>query len=210
MSGRKQSVTLAITEATGSIYGLRLMGMLLREGTRINLIISEVGIRIIREEIGIGISRLEIERWLLDNFGREVEHGSLSIFDNSDLKAPVASGRTAPDKMVIAPCSVRTVAGIACAISADLIQRAADVMLKERGTLILVVRESPFNAIHLENMLRLSHLGAHIIPACPSFDSRPKTVEELVDSVLYKVLSILKIPGRDLGTSGRGQILRWA
>ena len=210
MNTKKQSITLAITEATGAIYGLRLMGMLLKEGTRINLIVSEVGIRIVREEVGIGVNRLEIERWLLDGFGREVEHGSLSIFDNSDLKAPVASGRTATDKMVIAPCSVRTVAGIAHGMSVDLIQRAADVMLKEGRTLVLVVRESPLNSIHLENMLRLSRFGSHIIPACPAFDSRPKTVEELVDSVLYKVLSVLKIPEKASGTSGRGQILRWA
>ena len=88
--------------------------------------------------------------------------------------------------------------------------RAADVMLKEGRTLVLVVRESPLNSIHLENMLRLSRFGSHIIPACPSFDSRPKTVEELVDSVLYKVLSVLKIPEKVSGGSGRGQILRWA
>jgi 4-hydroxy-3-polyprenylbenzoate decarboxylase len=184
--------------------------MLLKEGTKINLIVSEVGTRMVREEIGIGVNRLEIERWLLDNFGRDVEHGSLSIFDNSDLKAPVASGRTATDKMVIAPCSARTVAGIAHGMSVDLIQRAADVMLKEGRPLVLVVREAPLSSIHLENMLKLSRFGSYIIPACPAFDSRPKTVEELVDSVLYKALSILRLPEKTSGVSGRGQILKWA
>lgn len=179
-------ILLAITGASGSIYGLRLLEELLRGGHQVTLVSSESGLEVCRYETGVGLTDAEAlkQRWGLSEAG-------LTIRAATDLWAPEASGSAAPDAMVIAPCSMGTVGRIANGVSGNLIERAADVMLKEHRPLLLLPRETPFSTIHLENLLKLSQCGARIIPAMPGFYHRPESVNELVDFVVGKLLDQL-------------------
>lgn len=176
-------IFLAITGASGSIYGLRLLEELLRSGHRVTLVASESSLEVCRFETGVEIGNTELlkQRW-------ELAEADLTIRSVTDLWAPEASGSAAPDVMVIAPCSMGTLGRIAAGISGNLIERAADVMLKESKQLILVPRETPLSAIHLENMLKLSRYGAKIVPAMPAFYHKPADMGELIDFVVGKVL----------------------
>lgn len=179
-------ILLAITGASGSIYGLRLLEELLRGGHGVTLVASQSGLEVCRYETGVELDdagALKM-RWSLPDAG-------LTIRSADDLWAPEASGSAAPDAMVIAPCSMGTVGRIAAGISGNLIERAADVMLKEHRPLLLLPRETPFSTIHLENLLKLSRCGARIIPAMPAFYHRPESVSELVDFVVGKLLDQL-------------------
>ncbi len=167
---------VALTGASGSIYGIRLLKVLPGKKT---VIVSEDAAAIAEEETGM--SRRQIEA-LGD------EHHA-----NSDLAAPVSSGSVRFDAMVIIPCSASTMSKIACGIADNLITRAASVALKERRRLVLVVRETPLSAIHLANMERLSTAGAVILPACPAFYPRPETVDDMVDFVVGRVLDSLDV-----------------
>lgn len=167
---------VALTGASGSVYGTRLLQALPGRKT---VIVSDDAAAIAQQETGL--SRAEIEA-LGD------EH-----YPNSDLAAPVASGSVRFDAMVIAPCSASTMSKIACGIADNLITRAASVALKERRRLVLVVRETPLSTIHLANMERLSAAGAIILPACPAFYPRPKTVEDMVDFVVGRVMDSLGV-----------------
>jgi len=185
-------VVVAITGASGSVYGLRLAQELLRADERVTLLLSTAGIDVLRHETGLDWSgtaeaRLEAMRAY---FG---EGERLNHFDVSDLFAPLASGSSAPDAVVIAPCSMGTAGRIAAGLSGNLVERAADVALKERRSLILVPRETPFNTIHLENLLRLSRAGAQILPAMPAFYHHPRSVDQLVDFVVGKILDALGV-----------------
>lgn len=179
-------ILLAITGASGSIYGLRLLEELLRGGHQVTLVSSESGLEVCRYETGVGLEDAAglSQRWGVSDTG-------LTIRAATDLWAPEASGSAAPDAMVIAPCSMGTVGRIAAGISGNLIERAADVMLKEHRPLLLLPRETPFSTIHLENLLKLSQCGARIIPAMPGFYHRPESVNELVDFVVGKLLDQL-------------------
>ncbi len=165
---------VALTGASGSVYGTRLLQVLPGHKT---VIVSDDAAAIAEHETGMG--RAEIEA-LGD------EH-----YSNSDLAAPVSSGSVKFDAMVIAPCSASTMSKIACGIADNLITRAASVALKERRRLVLVVRETPLSTIHLANMERLSAAGAVILPACPAFYPKPKTVDDMVDFVVSRVLDAL-------------------
>lgn len=165
---------VALTGASGSIYCIRLLEEL--PGWKA-VIVTEDGAAI--AEIETGMSRGEIES-LAD------EH-----YDNSDLAAPISSGSVPFDAMVIIPCSASTMSKIACGIADNLVTRAASVALKERRTLVLVVRETPLSAIHLGNMERLSTAGAVILPACPAFYPRPKTVDDMVDFIVGRTMDVL-------------------
>ena len=167
---------VALTGASGSIYGIRLLRAL--PGRKV-VIVSDDAAAIAEQETGMG--RAEIEA-LGD------EH-----YANSDLAAPVSSGSVRFDAMVIAPCSASTMSKIACGIADNLVTRAASVALKERRRLVLVVRETPLSAIHLGNMERLSSAGAVVLPACPAFYPRPETVEDMVDFVVGRVLDVLGV-----------------
>ncbi len=188
-----KQIVVAITGASGSIYGLRLTEELLRAECRVTLLLTRSGLDVLRYETGLEWEGTTFERkgLMRDYFGgtRRLEH-----YGEADLFAPVASGSSAPDAVVVAPCSMGTAGRIAAGIGANLIERAADVALKEGRDLVLVPRETPFNDIHLENLLRLSRAGARIVPAMPAFYHRPKTVEELVDFMVGKILDTLKIP----------------
>lgn len=185
----REKITVAITGASGVIYGLRLVEILLQKKFGINLIISRWGISIVEEECGIDLKNGYPES--VHKFFKNKD--DLIVYNDDDLSATIASGSAREDRMVIIPCSMGTIGRIAGGISSTLIERSADVVLKERGKLIVVPRETPLNSIHLENLLRLERAGAHIIPAMPAFYHKPKNINELVDFVVGKVLDALNI-----------------
>ena len=181
-------ILLAITGASGSVYGLRLLEELLRGGHQVTLVASESGLNVCRYETGVELTDAEVlkQHWRLTE-------AELVIRAVSDLWAPEASGSAALEAMVIAPCSMGTVGRVAAGISGNLIERAADVMLKEHRPLLLLPRETPFSTIHLENLLKLAQYGARIIPAMPGFYHKPQSLEELVDFVVGKLMDQLGI-----------------
>ena len=188
-----KQIVVAVTGASGSIYGLRLVEELLRADCRVVLLLTKSGLDVLRYETGLEWEGTTFERkgLMRDYFGgtRRLEH-----YGETDMFAPVASGSSAPDAVVVAPCSMGTAGRLAAGIGSNLIERTADVALKERRDLVIVPRETPFNDIHLENLLRLSRAGARILPAMPAFYHRPKKVEDRVDFVVGKILDNLRIP----------------
>lgn len=187
--------TVAITGASGSIYAERTLVHLAASGVveRINLIMSEVATTVARVELGIdlrGADREQINRWL----GLAADSRLIHPQRLDNMAARPSSGSHPQEGMVIVPCSMGTLGAIASGAGTNLIHRAADVTLKESRKLILVPRETPFNAIHLENMLRLSRAGVHIIPASPGFYHRPQTIEALVDHLVFRILDHLGVP----------------
>jgi 4-hydroxy-3-polyprenylbenzoate decarboxylase len=187
--------TVAITGASGSIYAHRTLLHMIASGVveRINLIISESAEIVARVELGVDLRRADtarINEWL--GLPRESRMIQLQRLDN--LAAKASSGSHPQEGMVIVPCSMGTLGAIAAGLSTNLIHRAADVTLKERRRLVIVPRETPYNSIHLENMLRLTHAGAHIMPASPGFYHRPQTIEALVDHFVFRILDHLGIP----------------
>lgn len=181
-------ILLALTGASGSIYGLRLLEELLRVGHQVALVASQSGLEVCRYETGVDLDDSEALKQLWN-----LPDAPVTIRNVNDLWAPEASGSAAPDAMVIAPCSMGTAARIAAGISGNLIERGADVMLKEHRTLLLLPRETPFSTIHLENLLKLSQCGARIIPAMPGFYHKPETMADLVDFVVGKLLDQLGV-----------------
>ena len=184
-------VTLAITGASGACYGVRLLEFLLGAGCQVYLLLSSAARVVLTTELE--------ERWpeepaacaayLCQRFNAEA--GQLVVSERMDWFSPVASGSAAPKQMVVVPCSMGTLSAIAHGTSDNLIERAADVVIKERGQLILVPRETPYSTIHLENMLKLSQLGVTIMPASPGFYKQPDTINELVDFMVARVLEHL-------------------
>jgi flavin prenyltransferase len=187
-----KSITLGITGASGSVYAQRLLVHLNESPlvSRIDLVISQAGVRVAGEELGINVAGKEprVARELIGKMTDKV-----IVHSPSDIGATIASGSYLSDAMVIVPCSMGSLAAIASGITRDLIHRAADVMLKENRPLILVPRESPFNAIHLENMLKLARLGVRIIPAMPSFYHHPKTIDDLIEHFTHRLLDHLGV-----------------
>ena len=190
MTGKR--IFVALTGASGSMYGLRLVEQLCLNGVEVTFTASCSGTLVCREETGLDLSG-DLEKATERLYAHlEVDTG-LEMVHPDDLFCQAASGSAAPDAMVVVPCSMGTLARIASGISGNLIERCADVMLKERRPLLLVPRETPLSEIHLENMLRLSRTGARIIPAMPAFYHKPESVIELVDFVVGKVLDQLGI-----------------
>jgi 4-hydroxy-3-polyprenylbenzoate decarboxylase len=190
----KKTITLAMTGASGVQYGLRLLDCLIRAEVRVYLLISQAGQVVLKMESGIELPSRPAEAEQLFTERYRVRAGQLRVFGRQQWTAPVASGTNPPDAMVVCPCTTGTLATIASGACNDLIDRAADVVLKEQRRLILVVRETPFSPIHLENMLRLSRLGVVIMPANPGFYFNPQTVEDLVDFMVARVLDHLAVP----------------
>ena len=186
-------VTLALTGASGMPYGVRLLECLLKAGVRVYLLYSQAAQIVAKQEMDLALpGRVrEVQDFFAQKFA--AADGQLRVFGREEWFAPVASGSNAPDAMVICPCSMGTLAAVACGLADNLIERAADVMLKEQRQLILVPRETPFSAIHLENMLRLSRAGAVILPANPGFYHHPTRLEDLVDFVVARVLDLLRV-----------------
>ncbi len=188
-----KTVALAFTGASGLPYGLRLLECLLAADVRVWLVYSQAAQLVAKQELDfvLPVQPRGAQRLFADRFN--AGDGQLSVFGAQDWNAPLASGSNPPDAYVICPCSMGTLAKIAAGLADDLIARAADVVLKEGRKLILVPRETPLSAIHLENMLRVSRAGGVILPPNPGFYRHPQSVSELVDFVVARILDQLGI-----------------
>ncbi|WP_332670157.1 flavin prenyltransferase UbiX [Aromatoleum sp.] len=191
-----QTVAVALTGASGMPYGLRLVECLLAAGSTVWLLYSQVAQIVARQEMGLDLpSRpAEVETALSARFN--AAPGKLRVFGREEWFAPLASGSNPADAMVVCPCTMGTLAAIAAGLSQNLIERAADVAIKEGRKLVLVPRETPFSAIHLENMLKLARLGVVILPPSPGFYGHPQTIGDLVDFVVARVLDQIGVPHR--------------
>lgn len=187
------SVTLALSGASGMAYGLRLLECLVAADLEVNLLVSQTAHLVAKQELGVALPAraVDLQRQLDD--GLDTYDGQLRVYGREDWNAPVASGSNPADAMVVCPCSMGTLAAVAHGLSDNLIERAADVMLKEQKKLILVPRETPFSVLHLENMLALARMGAVILPANPGFYHHPQSVEALVDFIVARILDQLGI-----------------
>lgn len=190
---QNKAISLAITGASGAFYGIRLLECLLKADIHVYLMISSPAKVVIATETEIKLPGRndEIKQYFSDRFSTNPDN--LQIFSKEQWMSPVASGSNAPDAMVVCPCSTGTLSAISCGTSRTLIERAADVMLKEQRQLILVPRETPYSAIHLENMLKLSRLGVSILPASPAFYHKPEKISDLVDFVVARILDHLGV-----------------
>jgi 4-hydroxy-3-polyprenylbenzoate decarboxylase len=188
-------LTVAITGASGTIYAEKTLKLLIASGAvdTINLILSDTAVTVAQVELGVNLRDADagkINEWLgIDASSKLIRHWRL---DN--LAARPSSGSYKQAGMIIVPCSMATIGAIASGAGTNLIHRAADVCLKEGRKLVVVPRETPYNAIHLENMLRLSRAGARILPASPGFYHRPQTIDELVQHLCYRILDQFEIP----------------
>lgn len=176
---RIEKLVVGVTGASGVIYAKRLLEVLNEKNIETHIIVSKTAEKIIKHELEMNVVEFE-------KLGRY-------SYREDEVDAPLSSGSFKTDGMIIIPCSLKTLAGIACGYTDNLILRAADVTLKEKRTLILVPRETPLNAIHLHNMLKLARIGVIILPAMPAFYHKPKNIEELVDFITGKILDILGI-----------------
>ncbi|MGB4674346.1 MAG: flavin prenyltransferase UbiX [Azovibrio sp.] len=196
MNTAPKTVCLAFTGASGLPYGLRLLECLLAAGVRLQLLYSQAAQIVARQELGLELSSRPAatrERLLARYPGLP---GTLEVYGREEWFAPVASGSNPPDAMVICPCSMGTLAAVAQGLADKLIERAADVVLKEGRKLVLVPRETPFSVLHLENMLRLARAGAVILPPSPGFYHQPQQVADLVDFVVARILDQLGVTHR--------------
>lgn len=184
-------VTVAITGASGVQYGLRLVQCLIEARAQVLLMISRAAQVVIATETDLKLPGQPEQQAEYLSALYHAEPGQLRVFGREQWMAPVASGSGAPGSMVVCPCSTGSLSAIACGASNNLIERAADVALKERRQLILVPREAPYSEIHLEHMLKLTRMGAVVIPASPGFYQRPQTVEEMIDFIVARILSQL-------------------
>jgi flavin prenyltransferase len=184
---------IAITGASGAPYAYRLLQTLVQRGHSLSVSISGDGLSILGDETNLRLkgSEIDIQYELVRHF--MAKEKQISYFDEDNMRAPIASGSRTVDAMVVIPCSMKALASFAAGFSSNLIERAADVTMKERRKLIIVPRETPLSAIHLKNMLTLAQNGCHIIPAMPAFYQHPKTLADMVDFVVGRVLNSMGI-----------------
>lgn len=183
---------VALTGASGVIYGIRLIQELLRYGNAVNAVISDMGKTVLEDESGMEYKKDNglFRKSFCSVLGNKER---LRYYENDDMKAPIASGSYTVDCMVIIPCTMSTVSSIACGASGNLIERAADVMIKEGRQLIIVPRETPLSAIHLENLLKLCRCGIKILPAMPGFYNKPETIDDMINFVVGKTMDLMGI-----------------
>lgn len=188
---KNERITVAITGASGAPYALRLLECLLAQKQQVYLLISSAARVVLATEEGLKLpgSPSAIQEVLCQRFGVSPEQ--LQVFGKEEWFSPVASGSAAPKRMVVVPCSTGTLSAIALGGSDNLIERAADVVLKERGQLILVPRETPLHSIHLQHMLTLANMGVVIMPAAPGFYHQPTSIQDLVDFMVARILDHL-------------------
>ena len=188
------AIAVAITGASGAQYPLRLIEQLLAAERTVQLMCSQAGQVVLNMETDLKVpgNTSEMQKFFCEHFG--VTDQQLQVFGRQQWTAPVASGSNPPEAVVVCPCTTGTLATIANGICDDLIDRAADVALKEKRKLILLVRETPFSSIHLQNMLTLSQAGAVIMPANPGFYFKPTTIDEIVDFMVSRILDHLNVP----------------
>jgi 4-hydroxy-3-polyprenylbenzoate decarboxylase len=193
MTTANTTIAVAMTGASGAVYGLRLLECLVKAGRNLYVMVSTPGQIVIGMETDLKLPgrAADLQTTLTEHL--HAAPGQLQVFDKEQWTAPVASGSGAPAAMVVCPCTMGTLAAIAQGASNNLIERAADVVIKERRHLILVPRETPFSAIHLENMLKLARLGVTILPANPGYYHRPQGLGDLVDFVVARILDQLNV-----------------
>lgn len=201
MNNKQQAITLAFTGASGAPYGLRLLECLIAANYQVYLLISSAARVVLATEHGLKLSANPgaAKQALVEHLNCDAD--KLMVCGKDDWFSPVASGSAAPKQMVVCPCSAGSVAAIAHGMSDNLIERAADVVMKERGQLLLVVRETPFSTLHLENMHKLSQMGVTIMPAAPGFYHQPKSIDDLVDFMVARILDHLGVE--------QGLVPRW-
>lgn len=189
MNTAPSTVFVGITGASGAPYALRLLGALAAAGRRLSLCISDVGVDVVRHELDLTVTgREEVTRRLLDAAQAEAH-----VYLPGDLAAPPSSGSAAPDAAIVCPCSLSTAAAIALGMTETLIHRVGMVALKERRPLVLVPREMPLSSIHLRRLLEASEAGAMVLPAMPAFYNRPRSLDDAIDHVVGKVLSVVGV-----------------
>ncbi|SDR83595.1 4-hydroxy-3-polyprenylbenzoate decarboxylase [Halopseudomonas xinjiangensis] len=190
----ERRVTLAVTGASGAQYALRLLECLVRADVQVSFLISQAAQLVMATETDVELPAKPqaMERFLTERY--QAQPGQIRVYGKQDWMAPVASGSGAPSAMVVCPCSTGSLSAIATGASNNLIERAADVALKERRKLILVPREAPYSTVHLENMLKLSQMGAVILPASPGFYHKPQSIDDMIDFVVARILNQLELP----------------
>jgi 4-hydroxy-3-polyprenylbenzoate decarboxylase len=186
-----RSIALAITGASGALYAVRTMAALLERGCHLELVVSDYGRRLLRDELGEAAAVDRLVDYLVSKYGGDVRKGTTTLYSNKDLGAKIASGSQGCAGMVVVPCSMKTLAGIAHGLSRNLVERAADVMLKERRPLIVVPRETPMSLPQLRNMVLCAEAGAMVMPAMPAFYQMPHTLDDVADFMAGKILSAL-------------------
>jgi 4-hydroxy-3-polyprenylbenzoate decarboxylase len=187
----RPAVAIAITGASGAIYAARTLAALLARGVHVEVVISDYGRRLLRDELGEEAAVDRLMPYLAGRYGDGVTAGTIALHSNRDLGAPLASGSHQCAAMAIVPCSMKTLAGVAHGLSRNLVERAADVMLKERRRLVIVPRETPMSLPQLRNMVLCAEAGAMILPAMPAFYQQPKTLDDIADFMAGKILSAL-------------------
>ena len=191
MSAKGGTFALAITGASGALYAMRTMAALLERECHLEVVVSDYGRRLLHDELGDAASVNRLREYLVEKYGEAAARGSYTILSNKDLGATIASGSHDCRAMVIVPCSMKTLAGVAHGLSRNLVERAADVMLKEHRRLVIVPREAPMSLPQLRNMVLCAEAGAMILPAMPAFYQMPKTLDDLADFMAGKILSAL-------------------
>jgi 4-hydroxy-3-polyprenylbenzoate decarboxylase len=186
-----RTFAVAITGASGALYATRTLAALLERGCHLEIVVSEYGRRLLHDELGDGASVSRLREYLVETYGEPASKGTFTVLSNRDLGASLASGSHDCEAMVIVPCSMKTLAGVAHGLSRNLVERAADVMLKERRRLVIVPREAPMSLPQLKNMVLCAEAGAMILPAMPAFYQKPKTIADLADFMTGKILSAL-------------------
>ena len=187
-----RTVTLAMTGASGAQYGMRLLDCLVQANCQVQFLISDAARVVVQTETDIDLPDDDLlEEFLTLNF--DAEPGQIVVSTSKDWFSSVASGSASPSSMVICPASGGTISSIACGASNNLIERAADVAIKEQRQLIVVPRETPLSEIHLENMLKLTRLGVMVLPAMPGFYQNPETIDDLIDFVVARILDHLGV-----------------
>ena len=186
-----RSIALAVTGASGALYAVRTLAELLSRGVHVELVVSDYGRRLLRDELGEKASVERLMPYLAVKYGPQVSAGAFTLLSNRDLGATIASGSQGCTAMVVVPCSMKTLAGIAHGLSRNLVERAADVMLKEHRPLVIVPRETPMSLPALRNMVLCAEAGAVVLPAMPAFYQLPKTLDDLADFMAGKILSAL-------------------
>jgi flavin prenyltransferase len=189
--GGSRTFALAITGASGAIYAMRTMAALLERDCHLEVVISDYGKRLLHDELGDRASVGRLREYLVETYGDGAKRGTFEVLSNKDLGAAIASGSHDCEAMVIVPCSMKTLAGVAHGLSRNLVERAADVMLKEKRRLVIVPREAPMSLPQLKNMVLCAEAGAMILPAMPAFYQMPKTLDDLADFMAGKILSAL-------------------
>jgi 4-hydroxy-3-polyprenylbenzoate decarboxylase len=203
---RAEPISIGMTGASGAQYGLRLLQALVAADREIFVMLTKTAHLVLASETDCPVPgrSADATRFLSERLG--AKSGQLRVLGEEEWTAPVASGSGAPRQMVVCPCSMATLSAIANGASENLLERAADVVIKESGRLILVPRETPFSAIHLENMLTLARLGCVILPANPGFYHRPATLDELVDFIVARILDQLGITNDLISRWGHREI----